>query len=71
MNADERMAICKKCKLMTEDSSYGPKCDNTKWINPKTEEISRIPRPGWINGCACRLRWKVKDPKAHCRLKKW
>lgn len=71
MNADERMSICMQCKLMTESSAYGPRCDASKWINPKTGEISRSPKPGWINGCNCYLKMKTKDPTAHCKLKKW
>ena len=30
MNADERMSICMQCKLMTETSAYGPRCDASK-----------------------------------------
>lgn len=56
---------------MTEDPIYGPRCDASKWINLKTGELSRIPKVGWVNGCNCRLRWKTKDPRARCKLKKW
>lgn len=71
MTAEERLKICKKCPLMRDDLQYGPTCDNTRYMNVKTGEVSRIPHTGWIRGCACRLSWKVKNPSARCVANKW
>ena len=66
MTPEERLKICEKCKLMTMTSDYGPRCDSSKYLNLETGEVSRIPRQGWIRGCNCVLRYKVRDPNARC-----
>lgn len=71
MTSKERLEICEKCPLCSSDPIYGPKCDNTKYMNPETGEVSRIQHSGWIRGCACRLRWKTASPTAHCVAGKW
>lgn len=70
MTAEERMAICKKCAMMTNDPTWGPTCDSTKFLNPETNESSKFPHVGWVRGCGCRMKWKVKSPSAHCVAKK-
>ena len=71
MTAEERLKICESCPIVKIDPTYGPICDNTKWIDPKTNEVSRFPRVGWIKGCNCKLRWKTKNPTSHCVAGKW
>ena len=71
MTAEERLAICKKCKLVKLDTEYGPVCDSSKYMNPETGEVSRLPHTGWIRGCSCRLAWKTKNPSARCVAGKW
>ncbi len=71
MTSEERLKICATCPLVKNDPVYGPVCDSSKWMNPQTGEISRLPKSGWIRGCACRLKWKSKNPTAHCVAKKW
>lgn len=71
MSAEERLEICKKCPIMKDDPTYGPTCDNSKWINPATDEWSRYPKFGWKRGCGCKLRWKTKNLTAHCIAGKW
>lgn len=56
MTAEQRLKICEKCPLVRIDKDYGPICDGSKFMNPITEEISRLPKAGWIKGCNCRLR---------------
>jgi hypothetical protein len=56
MTAEERLKICEKCPLVKMDPIYGPICDNSKYMNPKTGEVSRLPRSGWVRGCSCRLK---------------
>ena len=46
MTAEERLAICKKCKLVKLDTEYGPVCDSSKYMNPETGEVSRLPHTG-------------------------
>lgn len=71
MTAEQRLEICKQCKLVHMDPVYGPTCDSSKYMNPDTGEISRFPRLGWIRGCNCRLAWKTKNPNARCVAGKW
>lgn len=56
MTQKERLDICEQCKLVKMDPVYGPICDSSKYMNPATGEISRLPKAGWIRGCACRLK---------------
>ncbi len=71
MTQKERLDICEQCKLVKMDPVYGPICDSSKYMNPATGEISRLPKAGWIRGCACRLKWKSASPTAHCVAGKW
>lgn len=71
MTSEERLKICATCPMVKNDSTYGPVCDSSKWMNPKTGEISRLPKSGWVRGCGCRLKWKTKDPNARCVARKW
>lgn len=71
MTPEERLQVCKRCNLVRIDPVYGPVCDSTKYMNPKTGETSRLPHAGWIRGCACKLAWKTKNPTAHCVANKW
>lgn len=68
---NERIKICRECKLLTKDKILGEICDKYKWINPDTQELSLIQLDGYINGCGCRLMAKTRVPEAHCPLKKW
>lgn len=71
MTSEERLKICEKCKMVMIDSTYGPICDSSKWMDPRTGEISRLPKSGWVRGCGCKLKWKTKDPNARCVARKW
>jgi hypothetical protein len=68
---NERIKVCRECKLLTKDRILGEICDKHKWINPKTGELSLIQIDGYINGCNCRIMAKTRVPEAHCPLKKW
>ena len=71
MLPEEKLKICESCPLVRQDKIYGPTCDNTKYMNPKTGETSRFPKSGWVRGCGCRLRWRTKSITAHCIAGKW
>lgn len=68
---DERIAICRECKLLTKDKIFGEICDRNKWINPITQHLSLEHLDGYINGCGCRMAAKARIAEAHCPLKKW
>lgn len=71
MTAAEKLKICEKCAIVKQDSTWGPICDSSKWLNPNTNESSRLPKIGWIRGCGCRLKYKSANPTGHCIAKKW
>ena len=66
-----RIEICKKCKLYKLDSILGPICNRSIYINPKTDEISRIPLAGFSRGCGCLLASKCRVKEAVCPVGKW
>lgn len=66
----KRLSICKLCPLYTE-KWYGAICDNNKWMNLETKEISKTPVEGWVNGCMCRLEAKTRDKHSKCKINKW
>lgn len=67
---NKRMAICMECPLIKE-SPYGPICNPSMWINPKTGETSKVPRLGYRRGCSCAVKKKAKNPNNHCIADKW
>ena len=67
---EERLEICRECPIFIE-ASYGPVCDNNKWINPKTNESSLFPLKGYVRGCGCRLNAKTTLKDNHCIVNKW
>ena len=68
---DIRMPICKKCPLYTDDVVFHGKCDAKKYYNPNTNELSNLPKEGFINGCGCKLSAKTRLKEAKCVLNKW
>ena len=56
MSPSERLKICEKCPLVKKDDTYGLMCDSYKYMDPKTGEISKVYKIGWIRGCGCRLK---------------
>lgn len=67
----QRIAICRKCKLHKIDKIFGEVCNSTLYLNPKTNEISAIPKAGFYHGCGCVLGSKCRVKDAECPLKKW
>lgn len=66
----QRMEICEKCPLFRKES-YGLICNSNLWINPETNEISDIFKPGFLKGCGCRLRAKTTLQSENCPVGKW
>lgn len=68
---EERMKICKKCKLLKKDPVFGSVCNSKLYLNVKTDETSLNPQKDFKNGCGCVLSSKTRVPSAHCPLDKW
>ena len=67
----QRLEICQACPLYKEDPVRGHICDPDKWISPETGKASSFPRKGYVQGCACSLAKKTKQPNAQCVAGKW
>ena len=65
----ERLRICYECPLYSD--RFGGICNNKLYLNPKTGDVSTYKKPGYINGCSCRLNAKTTLPNAQCPVGKW
>ena len=65
-----RLEICADCPLRTK-TAIGYLCDSSKYLNINTGEVSNTARPGFKNGCGCRLAAKTTIKNAKCPLGKW
>lgn len=66
----ERISICRKCKLIKQDKLFGEICNPSLYMNPITLEISDVPKPGFQHGCGCVLRSKCRVRETNCPLKR-
>ena len=64
-----RLKVCYRCPLYS--SKLGGICNNRLWLNVNTGDVSTTMKPGYINGCACRLQAKTRIPNAKCPAGKW
>lgn len=67
----DRIKICRGCKLLTEESMLGEVCNSKLYLNPSTNTISSTNRPGFYKGCGCVLGSKTRVSNAHCPAGKW
>lgn len=67
---NQRIEICRKCKLITKDAIFGEKCNSNLYLNPITDNISLVPKEGFYRGCGCILNLKCRVPQAQCPIKK-
>lgn len=67
----ERIKVCKECKLIKTDKIFGEVCNPSLYINPETNEASKTPKLGFLNGCGCILRSKCRVVEAKCPLNRW
>ena len=67
---EERIKICKTCKLYKADSPLGEICNNKLYLNPKTDEVSYFKKEGFKQGCGCMLRAKTRIVDAKCPINK-
>ena len=63
---NERLEICNKCPIYSRG-----RCNSRLYLNPKTNEVSTIPKIGFIRGCNCFIEVKAKNPNNHCIAGKW
>ena len=68
---NERLKICKECKLYKEDNILGPVCNRDLYLNPKTNETSVFHKEGYTRGCGCILKSKLRVKDAKCIINKW
>lgn len=65
----ERLNICYMCPL------YSPKlggiCNRKLYLNPNTGDVSIRPKNGYVNGCGCKINFKVNKPNNSCPIGKW
>ena len=63
---NERLSICNKCPIYSNG-----KCSSKLWINPDTDDVSTNARIGYIRGCGCVIKVKVRNQHNHCIAGKW
>lgn len=68
---NERIEICKRCKLIKSDKIFGDICNSRLYLNPKTDETSKENKEGFLRGCGCVLKAKTRVESAHCPVGKW
>lgn len=67
--AEYRLNICYKCPIYS--TRMGGLCNNKLWLDPKTNDVSTSKKSGYIRGCGCLLKSKVKNPDSSCIADKW
>lgn len=67
----ERLEICRSCKLCRVDKFFGEICSSKRWLNLETNEISKVYKEGFVNGCGCVMELKSRVPEAKCIINKW
>lgn len=66
---DNRLKVCYACPIYSK--RRGGICDGDLWFNPNTGDVSTKQRYGYINGCGCLIKSKVKLVTAQCPASKW
>ncbi len=67
--SEERLKICKECPIYSKE--WGGTCNRKLWLDPETGEVAVISKPGYVQGCGCRLLAKTTIPMAKCVAGKW
>ena len=67
---NERIRICKSCKLYISDGIIGPRCNPYLYLNTKTDEISKTQKIGFKRGCGCLINSKARVKESKCPLGK-
>lgn len=64
----ERTKICRACPICDNENEI---CNANLYLNPDTNDISIHPKPGYIKGCGCHLKYKIKNINSFCPARKW
>lgn len=64
-----RLKICYRCPLFS--NRLGGICNNRLWLNVNTGDVSIAAKPGYKQGCGCRLSAKTRLVNAKCPVGKW
>lgn len=64
-----RQGICRKCPIYS--SKFGGICNGKLYLNPATEDVSTNPKPGYVKGCNCAIKYKTRSMNAKCPAGKW
>lgn len=67
----KRKKICSSCPLYKYVAGTGAICNPDIYINPETGHISLEYKEGYISGCGCNLKYKLKVKDESCPLRKW
>ena len=65
---EERQKICNSCPIYNPEKGI---CNPKLWINPDTNEVSISPKSGYIRGCGCIVKVKMRNLFNHCVAGKW
>jgi hypothetical protein len=68
---EERIAICRTCKLMKMEGIFGEICNSRLYLNPITDETSKVKMDGFKRGCGCVLKAKTRVKGSRCPVGKW
>lgn len=63
---EQRLTICKLCPLNNNGI-----CNQRLFYNPQTGDVSTTPKGGYINGCGCIIKYKVRSSAEKCPAGKW
>lgn len=64
----KRTRICRQCAICDQENEI---CNAYLYVNPATNDVSVEPKKGYIKGCGCHLKYKIKNINSHCPAKKW
>lgn len=68
LSIDERKKICEKCPIYSPARGL---CNPKLWLNPDTNEVSTSAKSGFIRGCGCSVKIKMRNLNNHCIAGKW
>lgn len=63
-----RTKICRDCPICDQIREV---CDAKLYVNPETDDVSTVAKPGYIKGCGCYLKYKIQNINKHCPAGKW
>ena len=68
LNIDQRIEICNSCPIYNPTSGQ---CNPKLYLNPDTNDVSTHPKTGYVRGCGCYIKVKIRNIHNHCIAGKW